>query len=256
MNTNFCTESATTLTASSSDASFPLSNLKNPLRSKRWRSTGVTTENIVFDMVTTEDIDSVVLLWSKEDGIRLSNTAVIKIQANATNVWTSPAVDQTLTINNTYSVASHYFTSDKSYRYWRILITDPGNPWGYIELGMAWLGKGIDIDNAQNGFQYNITDQSKAMSNDFGHKYIDEYPQVAKLDLGYNFLDYTVVQTLENAYRVNGNRKPVLVALDPVAAVFNKDHFMIYGMMSNKLGLNHVIYNLLGTDGISIEELS
>src|SRR4051812_33410514 len=96
MNQNFTTEDATVITASSASTNFPASNLKNTFRSKRWRSTGVTSEWVVFDVVTTEPIDSVVLLWSKEDGIRLSNTAVVKIQANATNVWTSPAVDQTL----------------------------------------------------------------------------------------------------------------------------------------------------------------
>lgn len=257
MNQNFCAESATVITASSEDPSFPASNLKHPFRSKRIRSaTGTTTLNIVFDVITTENIDSVVLLWSKEDGIRLSGSAVVKIQANATNVWTSPAVDQTLTIDNTYMTASHYFTTNQNYRYWRVVIQDAGNPYGYVELGIAWLGKGLTIDNAQNGFQFSLVDGTKTTVNDFGHMYGDEYPTKANLQFSYKVMEYDEVQILEDAFRANGIRKPVLMALDPEAGVFNKDHFTVYGMFKNSFGLNHRNYNILDTDGITVTEIS
>jgi len=198
----------------------------------------------------------VVLLWPKEDGIKLTGASVIKIQANATNVWTSPAVDQTLTINDTYSVASHYFTTDQSYRYWRVLITDPTNPWGYIELGMVWIGKSLSIDNAENGFEYSIEDQSRVDETPFGHKYTDEYPTKATLKISYSFLEYDEIQILDNMYRTNSTKKPVLVVLDPTDSVFNKDHLMIYGMLSKKIALKHSHYNLLGVPDVTIEELS
>jgi len=254
--TNYCTETSTTITTSSSDANFPSSNIKHPFRSKRWRATGCTTENLVFDLQTTEEINSVVLLWPKEDGIRLTNSAVIKVQANATNVWTSPAVDQTLTINNIYSVASHFFSTDQSYRYWRILITDASNPWGYIELGTVWLGKSLEIDNAENGFKYRLLDRTKTTETDFGHKYNDEYPITASLKFNYKYLDYSDIEILENAFRTNGTRKPVLVALDPTSSVYNKDHFLIYGNMGKQFELTHVNYDLFNSEGIEIEELS
>lgn len=255
MDTNMCTEAATTVTASSSNPNFPVSNLKHPFRSKRWRSTS-TTANVVFDFQTTEPMDSVVILWPKEDGIKLTASSVVKIQANATNVWTSPAVDQVLTINNDYSVASHYFTTDQNYRYWRLLVTDPTNPWGYIEIGMIWIGKSLSVENAENGFTYSLIDGSKEIDNDFGHVYTDEYPQIATLQFSYSYLDYASVQILENAFRRNGNRKPVLVVLDPEEAVFNKDHLMVYGKMSSRFSLKHVTYNLLNIPDLMIKELS
>jgi hypothetical protein len=256
MTTNYATESATVITASSSDPAFPSSNLKHPFRSKRWRSTDPDSENVVFDMITTEEIDSVVILWPKEDGIRLSDTAVVKIQANATDSWGSPAVDQTLTIDNTYMVASHYFSTDQSYRYWRVVIEDVGNPYGYVELGMVWLGKSLSIQNAQNGFKFVLEDGSKSSSNDFGHVYVDEYPTLAGLSLSYKFMDYDEVQILENAFRENGKRNPVIIALDPDDDVFSKDHFMIYGLMQKGISLEHVNYNILNVDGITISELA
>lgn len=256
MNTNYCTEAATVLTASSSDPSFPVSNLKNPFRSKRWRSTDVTSESVVFDMITTEPVDSALVMWSKEDGILLSNTAVVKLQANATNTWMTPAVDIILTINNVYELATHYFTSDQNYRYWRVVVEDPGNPNGFLELGVVWIGKSLVIPNAQNGFTFQLVDTSKVSVTDFGHTYVDEYPLSAALQFQYQYLDYATVQILENAYRTNGIRKPVVLVLDAEEQVFVKDHFIVYGKLQNKFGLTHVNYNLLNTDGMAIVELS
>ncbi len=256
MNQNFCSEDATIISVSSQDPSFPASNLKHPFRSKRWRSTDVDSEWVVFDMITTEPIDSVLIFWSKEDGIKLSNTATVKIQANATNVWTSPAIDQTLTIDNTYMLASHYFTSDQNYRYWRVLIQDSGNPNGYVELGVVWLGKGLALPNAQNGFTYTLLDKTKVTTNDFGHTYGDEYPTLMNLDFQYQFLDYSVIQIIDSAYRDNGTKYPVVIVIDPEDDVFDKDHFTIYGKLKPSLQLKHVNYNMLSTDSMSVLELS
>lgn len=256
LTTNLCTETATTVSASTSDASFPVSNLQHPFRSKRWRSTGCSSESVVFDVQTIEDVDSVVILWPKEDGIRLTSSAVIKIQANATNVWTSPAVDQVVTINNDYSVASHFFSTTQSYRYWRVLVTDPTNPWGYIEIGQVWIGKSLSVQNAENGFRFSLIDRSKSVETEFGHKYTDEYPISSVLQVSYKYLDYEEIQIIENAFRTNGTRKPVLIAVDPEEAVFDKDHFLVYGTMSNKITVNHIRYSFADIPDIVVEELS
>jgi hypothetical protein len=257
MNVNYCTESATVVTASNINPNFPASNLQHPFRSKRVRTaTGTTTLAVVFDMITTEEIDSCVLLWPKEDGIRLSNTATVKIQANATNVWAAPAVDETLTIDNTYVMASHYFASNQSYRYWRVVIEDASSPYDYVELGLCWLGKGLEIDPAQNGFRYSIVDASKTNRTDFGHVYTDEYPLVAALEFTYQYLEYDEIQILEDAFRLNGNKRPVLVCFDPLEAVFNSNHYMVYGLMKANFDSRHVNYNILNTDTIAVLELS
>lgn len=257
LTTNFVTESETTLTASNIDPNFPVSNLKNQLRSKRVRTTeGTTTLTVVFDMQTTEDINSVILLWPKEDGIRLTDSATLKIQANATNVWTAPSVDQSLTINNDYSVASHFFSSNQSYRYWRVVIEDATNPYDFIELGLVWLGTSLDVDNAQNGFKWTDTDRSQSVENEFGHRYTDEYPITSQLEFAFQYLEYSDIEILVQAFRTNGSRYPVLVVLDHSDTVFDKDHLLIYGTMSNSLGLSHVNYNLLNIEGIKITEIS
>lgn len=203
-----------------------------------------TSEYILMDLVTTESINSVVLLWAKEDGIKLSNNAVIKIQANATNEWSSPAVNQTMTINNTYELSSHYFTASQTYRYWRLLIQDPTNVNLYVNVGVIVLGEAEVVDNPDNGFIYTLTDTSKATTTDFGHEYVDKYPLLAQLDLNFAVLDYDSALAFINLYKQVGTRKAVFIALDSSADVFDKDLFSIYGKFRTPLSLNHINYNI------------
>ncbi len=256
LTTNLCTLTDTEIVASSEDPSFPVSNLTHQFRSKRWRSTDVTSENIVFDFQTSEPVDSVVLLWPKEDGIKLSESAVVTIQANATDVWTSPTISQVLTIDNTYEVASHFFSSDQSYRYWRVLIADPGNPYGFLELGVIWIGKSLAVENAQNGFKFTLADRSKLSQTDFGHIYADELPIFSSIDFTYSYLDYEAQQILENAFRTNGTKRPVLVVIDPSDDVFDQDHFLVYGKFESSFSGQHIIYNLFNAAGISVREIA
>lgn len=253
LNHNLCTDPLTVITASSSNPSFPVSNLKHPFRSKRFRTTGVSSEWIKFDFLTIQDIDSVIMLWPKEDGIRISEGA-ISIQANATDEWSSPAVDIQLTVDNDYMVGSHFFSTPQQFRFWRIRFLDPGNPFGFIEVGNVWIGESLEFNEPENGFVMMIQDQSQSSTTDFGHTYVDEYPQLVKLEFTYNLIEYDTAKILENAFRENGNRKPVLVAFDDQELVFDKDHFLVYGMMSNELPLTHLNYNLFG-GGVSIREL-
>lgn len=365
LTTNLCTESATVVTGSSANVNFPTSNLKNPLRSKRWRSRGNfvvdstnnkinfkesamgseltatinsgsysvaamqteietrmnavgasnytvlystttglwtitsdgsyftllnltgtnhavalfkvslgfpstdktasltytgsfiachTKESVVFDMRTAQDINSVVILWPKEDGIRLSDDAVVRIEASATDSWSSPAVSQTMTIDNTYLVSSHFFSSVQSYRYWRLTVVDPKNANLFIEIGLVWIGENVAFDEPQNGFKFNIVDSSRISTTDFGHEYVDEYPSIVSLEFNYAYIDYETAQILENAFRTNGIRKPVLVAFDETEQVFNKDHFLIYGKFDKSFNLSHVMYDLFN-GGVKITEL-
>jgi hypothetical protein len=207
-----------------------------------------TKESIVFDMITTEDINSIVLLWPKEDGIGLSETAVLKVQANATDAWTSPSVSQTLTINNDYSIATHYFSTNQEYRYWRITIEDPANANLFVDLGVVILGTHLDIQEPENGFKYTLKDNSKVSITDYGNQYVDEYPQSAILSFNYKYMDYADIVLLENAFRTNGNRIPVFVTLDEDDDVFDKDHYAIYGKFNGSFTNDHVMYTYLDTD--------
>lgn len=213
-----------------------------------------TEEWIVFDVLTTEDMNSVALLWPKEDGITLSDSAVVKIQANATNVWTSPAVSVTLAVDDTFSIYSYYWTAVQSYRYWRVLIVDPTNPNLYVNLGVCVLGKGESIQTVDNGFKLVIKDNSKITETDYGNRYIDVYPTTSTLSLPFSVLSIADILVLESIYISNGIRIPVFITIDETGAVYDKDQFAIYGHMKSNLDIGHINYDLFNTD-LVIEEI-
>jgi hypothetical protein len=122
-----------TITASSAVASLPASNVAQLWRSKPWRSTGCSSEWIKFDFGSAKAVRALVFV-----GHNLTSGATIKIQGNATDVWTSPSIDVTLTYNAANVV--YLWTADQSFRYWRITIADASNPDGYVQIGRVFLG--------------------------------------------------------------------------------------------------------------------
>ncbi|MCP3682363.1 MAG: hypothetical protein GY861_06695, partial [bacterium] len=90
------------------------------------------------------DVDTVAVL-----GNNFTSSATVKIQANATDVWTSPTVDQSLTytkdnrrsteLGRDVGVWSYQFSTTQSYRYWRLTVDDGSNLDTYIEIGFVFM---------------------------------------------------------------------------------------------------------------------
>lgn len=213
-----------------------------------------TEEYVTFDLKTTEEINTVAILWPKEDGIKLSSNAVIKIQANATDAWSSPAVDQTLTINNDYDIASYYFSTDNSYRYWRVSITDPENANLYVNIGVVILGKSLSVDCPENGYSFEYNDNSKIETTDYGNEYIDAYPTTTSIEFDYKYFDEIDFSIFDSMFIKNGSNKPIFVVLDETSQVLDKDQVYVYGKLNSKLKFDHVNYNLYNTK-IKIKEI-
>lgn len=240
---NYTQDPQTIITASSQNNNFPASNIAQEHRAKQWRSTGNSEEWIKFDLRTTEEINSVVLLWPKGD-FKLSNDAVIKIQASATTDFSTTGVDQILTFSNGYEIASHYFTTDQSFRYWRVLIQDPSNVYGYVNLGVVVLGKSESLDQPENGFNFNKTDTSSLSSTEYGQTFVDEKPILSTLELNFSVMDYPIAKAFIDSYELIGIRKPVFVVLDEQSQVFDKDLFSIYGRFDRSMNITHITYDL------------
>ena len=244
---------SSTVTVSSQDIYFPITNLKNQLRSKRFRTTSKTDQWIVNDLGSAKPVDSVIVLLPKEGTI--SSTQVIKIQANATNVWTTPSLDITMTVSE-YRQASHYFASDETYRYWRLSITDPSATTNYVEISKLVIGKAEVIQCAQNGFKINYDDYTKNQSNEFGTVYSDIFPTIKTFSLNYNVLTYEEIVQLEDIFIRLGSHNPIFVVLDETDVTFDKDRYSIYGLLSDSFDITHVNYKLFNSSGYKIVELN
>ncbi len=213
-----------------------------------------TEEGLVIDLNTSEEIDSVAVLLDPNDTqYRLSDTAVVTLQASDTNSWASPPYSQVLTIDDTYDVYTLFLTSPIEYRYYRIKIVDPRNANLYVSLSKVFLAKATVIQNPEIGFVHNIKDGSKSQGNDFGHVYTDLYPLRKSLEFNFSALSKEDTETLYTIYSRVGSAVPICIALDYDESLFDKDRFFMYGRLTDSIKLQHRFYSYFD-GGLTLEE--
>jgi hypothetical protein len=124
-----------TLTALTEATYFPASNTRHRWHKKTWRSTAIDVQQ-----------------WLKVDrghstpGIKafvnrnnnFTSAATIKLELNASDVWTSPTYNHILQYN-AHTIAA-ILTTTQELQWLRHAITDTANPDGYLETGRLYFG--------------------------------------------------------------------------------------------------------------------
>jgi len=244
---NYAFDPSVTITATSEDSNFPASNLARYSRSRVWRSSSVATaQRVVFDLKTAEEIDSFAILFNpiQGEGVKLSDTATVKLQANATDSWASPALEVTLSVDDTYGVITHFFSAPESYRYWAVEITDTGNAYGYIEIAKVILAKATQLGQTPEiGFVDSLDDQSKVTETPYGHRYADVYPTRRGFEFDYAAMTEGDIEALQSIFRRVGAVTPIALALDPTATLFDRERFFLYGYLDDKFQSKNRFYS-------------
>jgi hypothetical protein len=128
-----------TIDAFSENPDYDFDTALNDTRLSRvGRTTDDATQWVKFSFSSAVDVDYMLILAHN-----ITSGATIKVQANATDVWTSPSIDTAMTYNADYII--HGFSSTESYRYWRFYVDDSSNPDEYIEIGHLFLGEYLDM---------------------------------------------------------------------------------------------------------------
>lgn len=125
-----------TITANSENVNFPLANLKLVDSTKYFRSIVDTGVRIVFNLASLK-ADWLFIL-----NHNLTSGATIKIEANTSDSWGSPAFSETVTWDE--DTIWHGFT-EQTYSYWSLYIDDSSNPDGFIQIGLLSLGKPLTM---------------------------------------------------------------------------------------------------------------
>lgn len=241
---NYIFQDNVTLTASTANANFPVSNLKKYFRSKVWRTTA-TSGNVVIDLHTAEEIDSFAMVWDPVLPNRFTTGATFQLQASATNVWSSPPVNVTLSFDEANESITHFFATAEEYRYWRVVFTDTGNPDGFLEIPKLFLGKKLSFSRVpQGGFSFGLTDLSVKETSLFGHEYADIYPIKKRIEFDFNYLENSQCEELWKSFYRTGSVNPILVSIDSTEELLDKDRFTFYGKYQAELAGTHVIRDL------------
>ena len=133
--------------------------------SRLGRTIGVDDEWIKFSFTSAVSA-SYCLIYNHN----ITASATVTIQGNATDVWTSPSLEETLTIDD---VCYADWTS-ASYQYWRLYIDDPTNTDEYIQLSKVVLGPSLQMPSFSNVFECPRLTNSSATKSPSGQLYGDK----------------------------------------------------------------------------------
>lgn len=223
-----------TFTASTADSEFPVNNLRDSLRSKVWRTTSVSSQSVVVDLQTQEEADSFAVFFRANQPIRLTGGATIRIEGNHSSSFTSPVFSQVVTLDNDAGIISHFEASQQSFRYWRLFIDDPGNPYGGLEVSKFVVGKAEKFDGAGRGFKWSHVDPSRTQRTPFGQQYSDVLPTRKRFQFELPVEDFDSFETAINFYSLLGKTESFMVALDPDEIIWGeKDRFLMWGNFKN-----------------------
>lgn len=165
-------------------------------RNTYWKSTGITSENILVNYGTATQVTAAVL-----HDHNLTDAAVVKFQANATDSWGSPSVDYTFA---SITPALVYYL-DATYQYNRWLIVDTTNPDSFLRVGNICHAEYLALEkiNAEWGSQQ--TPGLRLQENESEPGVLRRYLYASRNDLTLNFgrtlsnADISTIVTMQEA---------------------------------------------------------
>lgn len=219
-----------------------------------------TSEFIRWDLGTSTLIQAFAICGTLKDGLRLSTSAVVKLQGNATDVWTAPTFEQTLTYNEScMAIFSTTGFSGAGLRYWRLLITDASNALGYVELSNVYLGQVFEPADGtiQFPFNYGYVDLSRTERSEWGTAFSDIRQVTRDLDIKWNGITKDDVDTLHEFIKLYGTFAPFWICLDPNEVFSNEmqDWVLMCRFFGDIPDFNLIAPNLYGSSWKLREEL-
>lgn len=221
------------ITASSEDASFVLSNLLNPHLTKLFKFTG-NSESLTLDLGSAENIRGVVF------DTNLTYSATVTVEGNSTNSFTSPPYSQSATILDDGRVVLFL---DETYRYWKISFEDTSLT--TITLKYGFIGDYTQMPPIDPDIDFEYGTTSRVEFSQTGQTYGFKGFEVFRSSFSFpNIVDYTreidgsniaTKSELLILWRVVENIKPFYLVIfensmddiPPILGVFDQDGLTI-----------------------------
>ncbi len=129
----------------------------------------MTDEYFFIDFGMAVNPDAVVVSWRTDERTKISGVAVVTLSASYTNNFVSPPyVANLVKTDYGFSINKGLSTNDgispSAYRFWRIQIADPSNPYGQIDIGSIFMGKWMNFERGKIQFPFNMNYQTGSVS--------------------------------------------------------------------------------------------
>lgn len=206
------------LVASTENAQFPVSNIKDDRRTKVFRTT-TNSGNIVLDFGGSVDIDSFMIVPHSSDGFGIS---ALTIELNATNEWSSPAVSQVIPLDITFGVGSFEWSTIQSYRFARLVFSSTLT---HCEIANFFIGKRIELDNNDITYPISYKQVTRRTENEnrFGQKFIDEINTQKIFSGSINTMTQNEVDQILEMADFNSITRPIFVAFESASILNDVD---------------------------------
>lgn len=173
-------------------------------------------EFIRWDMGVSTNPEGFALIGPRNDPIGVSDNAVVKLQGNITNDFTSPGFETTLTYNSkAFLHEKADGIADQPYRYWRVLFEDQ-NPNGYIQLGAVLLGNFIDPDRGrvQFGLNQNYETRTKSAFSEGGQTFSDIRQPYSTISVQWKALKKADIEDIDILFDDFQTAIPFFISMD------------------------------------------
>lgn len=206
-----------------------------------------TSEWLKVDIGQPQIPDFAALIPPANEVFSCSN-ASIKLQGNNVDVWTSPQVDESMTVS---SSGAFIATAEdlEPCRYWRILIDDVTN--NGISAAVAWISSSIvNVNtNVATGFTRTRSDTTIRNVSENGQVYSDRRPRVLSLSsLSVQYLKGQELIDMEQLAYDLGTGRPFFIIIDPALTVSTTlDQMTHYVEVIGDVEFSHILnsyYNM------------
>ena len=179
-----------------------------------------TSEWLEWDFGIPTNPTALACFGERDIPLQISPTAVIKLQANHTRVWTAPALNLTVTYReNVLALLDPDGLAGAGlggYRHWRLVIEDKDNPNLYLQLGVVFLGSHVGTSRGCPEFPLEIApkDYSVVQETTSGQRTTGRGPWTDSFPLNWAGLNIASKELLHGVWQEYGLHSAFIVALD------------------------------------------
>lgn len=195
-----------TITASSENALFPVSNLKDERRTKVFRS-NTNSDSVILDFQEASEIDSIFVLAEKRNGFGFTS---VTFEFNGTSNFSSPACSVNVDFSDKHALGFAEFTKI-SYRFCRIVMT---STLGYCELSKVYIGTKLQTQRTiKFGWTLKEDDLSLKTTNRYGQLFSDIISTQKKIGFSFSYLDKVDLELINSIIDAHAETKPIWVRI-------------------------------------------
>jgi hypothetical protein len=237
---NLLTVQGVVITSSSEAVGFTDDNLANPARWKKWRSGTATTDQWVkFDLGSNLSLQCFAAINAE---YTQAAGATLRVQANATDSWGSPTIDDLLVKPSPdfTRVQTDWRAVPSSLRWVRFYFVNPGAMMTYFELGAVFAGTYLEpARTVKSTLSVRRIDPSVQLYAVGGQRTSVIRQKFHQVSGAFALQTATARNDLRALYESTGWTYPAILAVDP-----NNPSLIFYGSLGGSMEAQHRGSNL------------